>query len=147
MSGGRQVITRVFQRSALRARKLNPWRQTLFQGFWHGPSLGVFRRACLRSFIELGHQFHLYSHEPVDVPAGVVLMDANEVIPFEEMFYYWDPMKERDDLGPFPICSGSVCSICAADGGPTSTAFASRPTFQKSEVHGLESSPSFGLQM
>jgi hypothetical protein len=61
----------------------------------------VFRQACLRSFVELGHRFHLYTYGPVDVPAGVVLMDANEVIPFEELFWYFDPMKQQDDLGPF----------------------------------------------
>jgi hypothetical protein len=76
-------------------------RATLFQGFWHGPPLGVFRQACLRSFVELGHRFHLYAYERVDVPAGVEVRDANEVIPFDEIFYHWNPLTGREDLGPF----------------------------------------------
>src|SRR5680860_790579 len=96
-----KLFTRALQRQVLRRRGLNPWRPTVFQGFWHGPPLGVLRSACLRSFTELGYRFHLYTYERVDVPAGVLLMDAKEIIPFEEMFYYRNPITGRDDLGPF----------------------------------------------
>src|SRR5437764_1467400 len=94
---------RELERALLDLRRRAPGRphQTVFQGFWHGPPLDVVLRACLQSFIEQGHAFHLYVYEPVDVPDGVVLMDANEVIPFEEIFYYRDPTTGRKDLGPF----------------------------------------------
>jgi hypothetical protein len=73
----------------------------VFQGLWHGPPLERVLHACLQSFIEQGHIFHLYVYEHVDVPPAVVLMDANEVIPFDEVFYYRDPTTGRQDLGPF----------------------------------------------
>jgi len=63
--------------------------------------LGVLYRACLRSFTELGHRFHLYTYEPVGVPPGVDLLDANDIIPFEEIFYYRNPITGSDDLSPF----------------------------------------------
>jgi hypothetical protein len=91
----------LFTRASLRRGRLNPWHRTVFQGFWHGPPLGALHRACLRSFTELGHRFDLYTYEPVDVPPGVDLLDANEIIPFEEMFHYRNPITGRDDPGPF----------------------------------------------
>jgi hypothetical protein len=96
-----RVRRKLFTRASLRGRRLNPWQRTVFQGFWHGPPMGVLHQACLRSFTELGYRFHLYTYEPVDAPAGVELLDANEVIPFEEMFHYRNPFTGRDDPGPF----------------------------------------------
>jgi hypothetical protein len=90
-----------FTRALLLRKRLSPWHRTVFQGFWHGPPLGVLHRACLRSFTELGHRFHLYTYEPVDVPPGVDLLDANEIIPFEGMFHYRNPITGRDDPSPF----------------------------------------------
>src|SRR5215218_1765586 len=95
------LFTRALQRYSPR-RRLNLRRPTVFQGFWHGPPLSVLYRTCLRSFTELGHRFHLYTYEPVDVPPGVDLLDANDIIPFEEIFYYRNPITGRsDDLSPF----------------------------------------------
>jgi hypothetical protein len=92
---------KLFTRASLRRRRLNPRHRTVFQGFWHGPALGVLHRACLRSFTELGHRFHLYTYEPVETPEGVESLDANEIIPFEAMFHYRNPITGRDDPGPF----------------------------------------------
>jgi hypothetical protein len=97
----RNLFTRALRRRVPRWRQLNSRRQTVFQGFWHGPPLGVLYRACLRSFTELGYRFHLYTYEPVDVPPGIDLLDANEIIPFEEIFYYRNPITGSDDLSPF----------------------------------------------
>jgi hypothetical protein len=97
----RNVFTHVSRRHVLRRRRLDPRRPTVFQGFWHGPPLGAVRRACLRSFTQLGYRFHLYTYEPVDVPPGVALFDANEIIPFDEVFYYRNPISGSDELGPF----------------------------------------------
>jgi hypothetical protein len=98
MARGRRNL---FTRASFGRRRLSPRRQTVFQGFWHGPPMGVLHRACLRSFTELGHRFHLYTYGPVDAPAGVELLDANEIIAFEEMFHYRNPITGRDDPGPF----------------------------------------------
>lgn len=35
----------------------------------------------MRSFLANGHEFHLYCYEPLSVPKGVILKDANEIVP------------------------------------------------------------------
>ncbi len=46
-------------------------------------------RLSLASFLANGHEFHLYSYEPVDgVPRGTVLRDANEILPSDRVFAY-----------------------------------------------------------
>jgi hypothetical protein len=74
---------------------------TVLQGFWHGPPLGPLRQACLNSFVRMGHTFELYVYEPVRVPDGVLLKQAEDVIPFGEVFYYRNPRTGLPDLGPF----------------------------------------------
>jgi hypothetical protein len=59
------------------------------------------RSACLASFAAMGHAFELYVYEPVIVPNGITLRDANEIIPFREVFYFQNPVTGRPDLGPF----------------------------------------------
>jgi SAM-dependent methyltransferase len=75
--------------------------RTVFSGFWHGPDLGALRRACLHSFVRMGHSFQLFTYQPLDVPDGVLLRDANEIIPFDEVFYYDNPETGTADIGPF----------------------------------------------
>src|SRR6476660_7068055 len=76
-------------------------KQTVFQGFWHGPPLGPLRQACLNSFVRMGHRFELYTYGPLPVPAGVVLKEAEKIIPLAEVFYYENPRTGSKDLGPF----------------------------------------------
>lgn len=75
----------------------------IFKSFWHGPPLGPIRRACLETFIEKGHTFLLYTYDsPADLPSGVLLEDASQIIPSSEIFYYRNPWSgEASDLGPF----------------------------------------------
>jgi len=86
---------------ARRLRTLSRGDKTVFQGLWHGPPLGPVRNACLRSFVELGHEFHLYTYDQLEVPSGVLRKDASEVIPRGELFHFRNPYTGRDDLGPF----------------------------------------------
>ena len=74
---------------------------TAFQGFWHGPPLGAVREACLRSFVDSGYRFHLYTYDVVDVPDGITLMDADRVLPRAELFHFENPYTGHPDLGPF----------------------------------------------
>lgn len=75
----------------------------VFQGFWHGPPLGHLRAACLQSFLDLGHQFQLYTYRKFnDIPLGVEVFDANTVIPESEILEFFNPnLSHRSDLGPF----------------------------------------------
>lgn len=56
--------------------------------FWHG-ELSWLERLCITSFVREGHPFVLYAyHELQDVPAGVEVRDAGEVVPRERLFFY-----------------------------------------------------------
>lgn len=53
----------------------------IFQAFWHGGELSPYEGVCLRSFVENGHVFRLYSYNAnLAVPAGVELCDAGEIL-------------------------------------------------------------------
>lgn len=45
---------------------------------------------CLSSFIRHGHKFCLYSYDKIDVPQGVELRDAGEILPEDQYFSYAD---------------------------------------------------------
>ena len=75
--------------------------RNVFNGFWHGPELGPMRMACLASFVGMGHRYELYTYEPVKVPDGVVIRDANTVIPLADVFYHENQFTGRKDIGPF----------------------------------------------
>jgi hypothetical protein len=46
-------------------------------------------RLCIESFLQHGHEFHLYVYEKVDgVPPNVKLVDANEIVPSSRIFFY-----------------------------------------------------------
>jgi len=74
---------------------------TVFQGFWHGPALGLLREACLCSFVRQGHVFELYTYGNIIVPEGVILRNAAEIIPLGEVFYYNNPQTSQKDISPF----------------------------------------------
>ena len=62
-----------------------------FQSFWAGGSLTPYEMLCLRSFIDRGHTFDLYTFEPsLSVPAGVRIRNAADILPPEEFFVYED---------------------------------------------------------
>lgn len=75
--------------------------KSTFNGFWHGPELGPMRTACLASFVGMGHRYELYTYEPVKVPKGVVIRDANTILPLEDVFYFDNPFTNKKDIGPF----------------------------------------------
>ena len=59
----------------------------IIQSLWIGKELSKIEQLCIASFIYHGCVFHLYTYEKVaNVPAGVVLMDANEIIPKKNIF-------------------------------------------------------------
>lgn len=61
----------------------------LFQSFWSGPPLSLYEQLCLKSFIDHGHRFVLYSFDTsMAVPQGVVVRDASEILDPGEFFVY-----------------------------------------------------------
>lgn len=75
--------------------------QNLVQGFWSGSRLSAINRACLRSFIGRGHQYVLYSYDAPNVPDGVIVRDANEILPSNSIFHFQNPATHSEDIGPF----------------------------------------------
>jgi hypothetical protein len=60
-----------------------------FQSFWHGGPLSPYELFCLKSFIDCGHGFDLYSYDlDLAVPAGVRLCDASALIDRSEVYVY-----------------------------------------------------------
>ncbi len=52
------------------------------QALWVGNKLGATEVMCMRSFLEHGHPYHLYTYNDIDnLPSGVELKDANAVLP------------------------------------------------------------------
>ncbi|NLF71788.1 MAG: hypothetical protein GX575_22380 [Candidatus Anammoximicrobium sp.] len=59
------------------------------QSLWIGSRLSVMEQLTIRSFLDHGHVFHLYTYEDVqDVPAGTVVKPGIEILPEQEIFCY-----------------------------------------------------------
>jgi hypothetical protein len=57
------------------------------QGLWIGSSLGPLQTLCIRSFLDHGHEFRLFTYGDVSgVPAGTTRCDASEILPEGEIF-------------------------------------------------------------
>lgn len=60
-----------------------------FQSFWHRGPLSPYERFCLRSFIDYGHEFDLYTYDTtLTVPVGVRVCDASKLMNRNEVFTY-----------------------------------------------------------
>jgi len=55
---------------------------------WIGAELSVLELLTLRSFVYHGHKFQMWVYEPLKtvIPAGVLLRDANEILPASQIF-------------------------------------------------------------
>ena len=57
--------------------------------FWGGAPLTRLEFLSLTSFVQNGARYNLYSYEDLpDLPEGVTLRDAREILPVERMFHY-----------------------------------------------------------
>jgi hypothetical protein len=61
----------------------------IIQGLWIGEELSAMEQLSLASFLAHGHEYHLYTYERVrSVPAGVVMREAEEILPQSRAFMY-----------------------------------------------------------
>lgn len=57
------------------------------QFLWVGPGLAPLESACIRSFVEVGYEVHLYAYDALNaVPDGVTMKDANEILDRDKIF-------------------------------------------------------------
>jgi len=61
-----------------------------FQSFWFGENITQYQRLAMKSFVDFGHRYILYAYRKFDVPAGVELRDAAELLPEARVFFYGD---------------------------------------------------------
>src|ERR1043165_5789198 len=61
----------------------------VIQGLWIGPELSVMEQLSIASFLQNGHEYHLYVYDAVkNVPARAVIKDASEILPASRIFQY-----------------------------------------------------------
>ena len=59
----------------------------IVQSLWVGPRLSRMEQYSIKSFLNLGYEFHLYTYENVkNVPKGTIIKDANDIMPQKEVF-------------------------------------------------------------
>jgi hypothetical protein len=66
---------------------------------WVGGPLGKIQEICLASFVYYGHSTYLYVYDmELEVPDGIIKLDANDIIPESEIFYHWGQLAGFSDL-------------------------------------------------
>jgi hypothetical protein len=59
------------------------------QGLWIGTELSALERLSIASFLEHGHEYHLYVYGDVrNVPEGTTIKDGGEILPASLIFQY-----------------------------------------------------------
>ena len=61
----------------------------IIQSVWVGNPLSRLEQLCVKSFLDHGHEFHLYTYDEVgNIPLGATIKDANKIVPRDEIFTY-----------------------------------------------------------
>ena len=61
----------------------------IIQSLWIGRPFSLLEKLCTQSFLNQGHEFHLYCYEEIQgVPPGVVIKNAAEILPASTIFSY-----------------------------------------------------------
>jgi len=90
------------------------------QSLWIGNPLSKLERLCVQSFLDHGHEFHLYTYGEVgNIPAGCTVKDGNKILPAKDIFQYrggsyagfsnWFRYEMLMKLGGFWVDMDMVC--------------------------------------
>jgi hypothetical protein len=61
----------------------------VIQSLWIGTHLSTLERLSIESFLQNGHEYHLYTYDYVcNVPDGAVVRDGREILPASRIFQY-----------------------------------------------------------
>jgi hypothetical protein len=61
----------------------------IFQSLWLGKRLSVMEQLSIRSFLDQGYSFHLYTYQDVEnIPQGTTVRPGDEILPADEIFCY-----------------------------------------------------------
>lgn len=54
---------------------------------WIGDQLSTMEQLCINSFLQNGHEFHLYIYDDVqNIPQGAIIKDANKILSSDKIF-------------------------------------------------------------
>lgn len=68
----------------------------IVQSLWFGNPLTTLEILCIKSFIQCGHSFHLYTYQELEnIPKGTIIKDANNILHFEDLQFL------KEDKLPF----------------------------------------------
>jgi hypothetical protein len=87
----------------------------IVQGLWIGDRLSRFEHNSIKSYLNQGYTYHLYTYWPVaNVPRGVRLRDAREIIPESEIFTFGGAITPFSDLFRYKLLydRGGVWTDC-----------------------------------
>ena len=60
----------------------------IIQSLWIGNDLSQLEKLCIKSFLDHGHEFHLYTYADIGgIPEGTTIKDGNEILPESDIFY------------------------------------------------------------
>ncbi len=69
----------------------------IIQSLWIGEPLSNLEKLCIQSFIDNGHEFHLYVYEHIkNIPSGCIIKDGNEILPSDKIFHI-----SKNRISPF----------------------------------------------
>jgi hypothetical protein len=62
----------------------------IVHGLWIGQTLSSLELLCIRSFLAIGHEFHLWLYDLLEtpIPSEVIIEDASLIISRNKVFYY-----------------------------------------------------------
>ena len=61
----------------------------IIQSLWIGERLTKMEQLSIKSFVENGHEYHLYTYGDVKgIPEGTTVKDGNEILDKSEIYYY-----------------------------------------------------------
>ncbi len=62
-------------------------KQQTITGLWVGDALPLISVLCIKSFLDHGHRFQLFTYKSFDnIPEGTIIRDANDILPQELIF-------------------------------------------------------------
>ncbi len=62
----------------------------IINGLWIGDQLSALELLCIKSFLDHGHIFHLWTYQPISTPdwEGLIQQNANKILPEKYVFRY-----------------------------------------------------------
>lgn len=87
----------------------------IIQGLWIGDTLSRFEYNSIKSYINQGYEYHLYTYGKVgNIPKGVIIKDGNAILDKKYIFYYEDSIAPFSDLFRYKLLldKGGIWTDC-----------------------------------